>query len=130
MVHLRQHAANGRWVAGELVGDDNPRRVIPPFHRSSYEGFRSVLIPAVLYEDVDDEAVLVHSPPQPVPPAVDLQRDFVQVQLVARATATPPQLLRVYRAKRAHPLADRLVGHRHAPFCQELLYIPQAERKA
>ena len=127
VLRLRQHAPQGRWVAGELVGDDHPRRVVPAFHRPSYEGFGRVLIPPALHENVDNEAVLVHRPPQPVPPAVDLQRYFVQVQLVARAASTPPQVSREYRAERAHPLADCLIGHRHAPFRQELLHVPQAE---
>jgi hypothetical protein len=107
-----------------------PRRVVPPSHGPSYESFGHVLIPPALHEDVDDEAVLVHRPPQPVSLAIDLQRDFVQVQLIARPTATPSQLLCEHRAELAHPLADRLIAHRHPPFCQQLLHIPQAERKA
>ena len=41
----------------------------------------ALLIPSALYENVDDKAVLVHRPPQPVPSAVDLQRYFVQADL-------------------------------------------------
>jgi hypothetical protein len=91
------------------------------------KGLGRVLISPALHEDIDDEAVLVHRPPQPMPSAVDLQGYFVQVQLVARSAATPTQLLCEHRAELAHPLADRLIGHGHAPFCQQLLYIPQAQ---
>src|SRR5207302_9761062 len=101
----------------------------PPSDRPPYEGLGRVLISPALHEDIDDEAVLVHRPPQPMPSAVDLQRYFVQVQLVARPTATPAQLLCEHRTEPAHPLADRLVRHRHAPVRQELLHVPQAERK-
>src|SRR5207249_10093563 len=102
------HTLQGRWVTGELVGDDHPRRVVPPLHGPSYEGFGRVLIPPALHEDVDNEAVLVHRSPQPAPSTVDLQRYFVKVQLVATSAATPAQLLREHRAEPAHPLADRL----------------------
>src|ERR1043165_1240553 len=64
------------------------------------------------------------------PLAVDLERHFVQMQLVAWSAPTPTQLLCEQRAELAHPLADRLIGDRHAPFRQEFLHIPQAERKA
>src|SRR4030088_2049266 len=92
VLRLRQRAPKGRWVTCELVGDDHTRRVVPPSNRPSYEGFGCMLIPPALYEDVDNEAVLVYRTPQPVPPAVDLQRYFVQVQFVARAAATSPQV--------------------------------------
>jgi len=72
-----------------------------------------VLISPALHQDVDDEAVLVYGPPEPIPPAVDLQRYFVQMQLVAGPAATPPQLVCEHRAELAHPLADRLVAHNH-----------------
>src|SRR5713226_4458198 len=97
VLRVRQHAPQRRWVAGELVGDDHPRRVVPASHRPPYEGLGRMLIPPALHEDVDDEAVLVYRPPQPVPTAVDLQSYFVQVQLVARAAATPPQVPREHR---------------------------------
>src|SRR5207245_8028066 len=95
-------------VPGALVGGAPPRRVGPPSDRASYEGLGRVLILPALHEDIDDEAVLVHRPPQPMPSAVDLQGYFVQVQLVVRPAATPPQLLCEHRTEPAHPLADRL----------------------
>jgi hypothetical protein len=81
-----------------------------------------------LHEDVDDEAMLVYRPRRPVPPADDLQSDFVHVQLVTgrrqpRRRSRPNTGPNV----RTHWLISSWVT---TPFCQKLLYIPQAERKA
>src|SRR6266567_5793567 len=105
MLEVRQRAPKGRWVARPLVSDDYPRRVVPPSHHPSYAGFGRALIAPALHQDVDDEAVLINCAPQPVPSAVDLQRYFVQMQLVARPATMPPQLLGEHWTELAHPLA-------------------------
>ena len=63
MLGVRQHAPQGRWVTRQLVGDDHPRRVVPPSDRPPYESLVRVLISPALHQDIDDEAVLVHRPP-------------------------------------------------------------------
>src|SRR5947209_5905142 len=41
---VRQHAPQGRWVTRQLVGDDHPRRVVPPSDGPPYESLGRVLI--------------------------------------------------------------------------------------
>jgi hypothetical protein len=45
----------------------------------------------LLHEDVEDDAVGVDGPPQPVTLALDLELHFVQMPFIARACSPPPQ---------------------------------------
>src|SRR5918998_883927 len=62
--------------------------------------------------------------------AIDLEKHFVTVPLVARLRTPPTQLLGELLAKFATPLAHRFVGDDHAPCSQELFDITIAEVEA
>jgi hypothetical protein len=62
-----------RWrITCELVGDHHSRLGTGRCEYTPQEGFGRVLITSLLYQDVEDDAVLVDGTPQPVALAVDL----------------------------------------------------------
>ncbi len=64
-------------VTAKLVGMNGLWNVV--FNQQpGQEGVRSVGIPVLLKQNVEHEAVLVHSPPEPVTNTIDVRADLVQ----------------------------------------------------
>src|SRR6266571_1829288 len=94
------------------------------------EALGSYLIAPLLHLDVEDDAVLVDCPPQPVALAFDLELHLVQMPFVTRASTPSTQSCGVARAELCAPGSDRLVRDGHAPLGQQLLDVAQAQAEA
>jgi hypothetical protein len=88
------------------------------------------LIETLLHQDVEDDAMLVHGTPQPLPLALDLELHSVEMPLVTRVTAPPSQSRGIRWAKLRAPGTNRLIRDDHSPFRQQLLHIAQAQVEA
>jgi hypothetical protein len=73
-------------MAGQVVGDHHPWLVAVAVDDATQEGLGRLLVAPLLHEDVQYDPFLVHCPPQPVLPTVDLQLHLVE-------NATCPQLV-------------------------------------
>jgi hypothetical protein len=84
MLAARQCSANRGRVAGELIGDHHARLgAALTVKHTMQETLSGYLITPLLDQDIQRDAVLVNGSPQPVALATDLQRNFVQMPLVA-----------------------------------------------
>src|SRR5262249_228633 len=83
-----------------------------------------------LHQDVEDQALLVHRPPQPVPLPLDLQHHLVQMPLVTWSGAPPTQPVSEGLAELPAPPADRLVADRDPPLREDLLRVAVAHKEA
>jgi len=73
MLRVRYHPSNGWRIARELIGDDHPRLgAALAVKHPMQETLRSHLIASLLDQDVQDDAVLIDSSPQPVAFTADL----------------------------------------------------------
>jgi len=85
------------------------------------------LIAPLLHQDVEDDAVLVNCPPQPVALAADLQRHFVQMPLIAGSYSSSTQPCSEGGTELHAPLADRLVADDDAALGEQILNVTEAE---
>jgi hypothetical protein len=83
-----------------------------------------------LDEDVDHIPILVDSPPEIVPLALDVHEELVQVPDVSLTTSPTPQVLCVVESELLTPLTYGLMGDDDSPFCQELLNISEAQTES
>src|SRR3954468_21229294 len=84
VLYLRQDLAARSPIAAQAIGDDALRLVLEPREQALEEALGGGGIPAVLDQDVEHDAVLVHRTPEIVQLAVDLQKHLIQVPGVAR----------------------------------------------
>ena len=63
MLGVRQHFANRRWIAGQLVGDHNARFMADTVNNLPKEAFGRLLITPQLHQYVQHDAVLIDRPP-------------------------------------------------------------------
>jgi hypothetical protein len=99
-------------------------------HQPADEAPGRGLVPAVLYEDVEDVAVLVDGPPQVLQPPVDLDEDLVQVPLVPRPRLSAAQRACVGLPELATPPPHRLIGDGHAALKYEFLDLAERQRES
>ena len=64
MVHVRQHASQGRRVAQQLVSDHHLWFATRRGDHAPQEGLSGVLIASLLHQDVEHDAMLVDRAPQ------------------------------------------------------------------
>src|SRR3954451_12428052 len=104
MLGVRQHAPDGRYVAGEFVGDHDTRLVLATSQHEAQKPFSCYLIAPLLNQNVEHSAVLVDGSPQPVALAANLEQHLVQMPLVAWLRSALAQVGRVTRAERVAPV--------------------------
>jgi hypothetical protein len=126
----RQYLAFGCTVTFQLIRNDDPRYVLQPFEQLTEKLLRRLFVASALHEDIEDVVVLVDSAPEVMAPAIDGQKDLIQVPLVTWLGASVLQLIGVRLPKLQTPLADGLVGHRDAALEQDLLHVAVAQREA
>ncbi len=83
-----------------------------------------------LYQDVQDQAVLINCPPQLLPLAIDFQKYLVEMPFVPRPGTAPPQVIGKGLAEFLASLADRFVGHADPPDGHHLLDVAVTEAEA
>ena len=118
MFHAWQDLALGRRVALEFVGDDHAWHVDQFLEQLTKELLRRPLVPAALYQDIQDVPVLINRPPQVVTLSFNSQKYFIKMPLVSGARAATPELIGVLLAKFAALFANRLIRHDYAAFQQ------------
>ena len=97
-----------RGIAGEFVGDHDPRRSPLPLQELAKQSLGGSCITPALNQNVEHDAVLVDGAPQPVRRPGDLDDDLIEVPLVAGSRQAPPDLVREPLAKLQRPLPHRL----------------------
>ena len=131
MLTVRQCSANRGRVAGQLIGDQDPRLgAILTVKHTTQEALSGYLIAPLLDQDVQNDAVLVNGSPQPVTFATDLQRNFVQMPLVAGSHSSSTQPFRKCGSELGAPLANGLMADDDPTFREKILNVTKAEMKA
>src|SRR5208337_5356584 len=85
------------------------------------------LVAPALDDDIENKALLVDRPPEPVLRAGDGDHDLIEVPLVAAAGGSPTETVGEFPAEFQAPLPDRLVSDRDAASRQHLLNHAQAQ---
>ena len=86
-----------------------------------------MLVSLGLDQHIEDLAFGVDSPPKVDHSAVDFQIDLVEMPSRMRLQATLSQVGGDHRSEMVHPTPNRLVGHRHSAFRQQIFDVAQAE---
>jgi len=89
----------------------------------------SLGVASALDDLIENIAVLINRPPQPVFLARDRDHDFVEMPDITTVRSLAPEAASVRRSELQRPSADRLIGHNDAALEQHLLNQPQAQRK-
>ena len=84
MFHAGHDVTFGRAVGSEFVGDHDAWRMSLSFQKLSHQTFGCLRIAAALHQHVENEAILINSPPQPVLLAADGDDDFIELPFVAK----------------------------------------------
>ena len=130
MLDRRQHLLVCELVAGELVGHDDPRHILPPLEQFAEELYGGLGVSAGLDEDVEHVALLVDGAPEIVLLAVDANVHLVEVPFIAGSRSAAAQPGDVGVPEFVAPLPDGLVGDDNAALQHQLLDLAEAEREA
>jgi hypothetical protein len=99
-----------------------------PFEEPAEELLRSFLIAAaVLHQDVQDLAVLIHRPPEVMARAMDGEKDLIEMPFVTGLRRPIAELVGILLAECATPFPNRFVRDDDATSEQQLFDIPVAE---
>jgi hypothetical protein len=127
MLRVWQDALQGRHIAGEFVRDHHAWLVIAASQNLAQKAFGNCLVPPLLHQDVEHDALLVDRSPEPVPLAPNLQQYLIQVPLVPDVCLSASQSRRVARTELGAPLADGLVADDDAALSKQVLNVSEAE---
>jgi hypothetical protein len=127
MPNIWQDLALRNTVAAKTIRDQTSRFVLQSLEQPLEETLGGICVPPILHQDVEHDAVLVHRTPEIVQLTVDPDEHLIQVPDVAWSWPAPAEPLGELRPELSAPSADALVGHKHAPFGQDQLDIPQAQ---
>src|SRR3984885_12601126 len=119
MLDVGKQVALCHAVASQLVGHD--------LQQAPEEALGGFGISALLNEDVEHNAVLIHAAPKIVLHALDPDEHLVQMPLVRGPWPSAAQAAGKAPAELLAPEPNSLIGDDNATFSQEQLDIPQAE---
>ena len=103
-------------VAAQLVRHDHTRPTTTSGLQQLAEephGGKSVAL--WLDQNIDDNAVLIDSPPKVMTHAVDVEKDFVEMPFVSRPGTALPQAPCIQVPELLTPPPDRFIADQHAP---------------
>jgi hypothetical protein len=83
-----------------------------------------------LNENVDHVSILVDSPPEIVPLALDIHEELVQVPHVSLTSLSTPKVPSVIESELLTPLPNGLVGDDDSAFCHEVLDVSEAQTES
>jgi hypothetical protein len=129
MLHRRHQLAVSDLIAGQLVGHNHPRHLPQAVEQPTEKPLSRHRVAPRLHQDVEHVAVLVDRAPQLTGSAVDLDKNLVEVPLVAGAGSAPAQLVGIVRPELGTPGADRLVADHDTAGPHQLLDVTQGQRK-
>src|SRR4051794_14944392 len=92
MLHLGQDIAVCHAVAAQAISDEAPWLILQPSEQAFEEALGCRGVPAILDQDIEDNAVLVHRAPEIMELAIDLQEHLMEVPSVARLRPAPAEL--------------------------------------
>src|SRR3954451_15434323 len=101
-------------VAGQLVCDHHTRHAGLPLQKLAKQTLGGLLVPPALDQNVEHEAILVDSPPEPVLLASNLHLDLVQVPFISRSGEPAADLVGEGLAELARPLPYGLMADHDA----------------
>jgi hypothetical protein len=131
MLDVRHDLVAGDGIGSELVGDHHAWSLALLLQQFAHQPPCRLGIPAALHQNVEDEAVLVDRPPQPVSCASDGDDHLVEVPFVTQAAGSPSlDPLGDMATEFLRPCPYRLVRDDDAAGSQHVLDHAQAERKA
>jgi hypothetical protein len=119
MFNVWKHLALSHTVASQLIGYDHPRHILKAFQQPSKEPFGGFVIPSRLNEDVEHEAVLIHSTPTIVLRTLYPDEHLIKIPLVTGPRTTAAQAVGKALAKLLASASNGLIGHNDAPFGQQ-----------
>src|SRR5687768_4992844 len=111
MFHPGEDLALGGSVALEFVGHEHARHVGQPFKQLAKEFLCRPLVPATLDQDVQHLPVLIDRPPEIMALALDRQKHFIHIPLVAWPRTAATELISIPLTKLAAPFANRLIRY-------------------
>jgi hypothetical protein len=114
-------------VAAKAVGDEALWLVLQPSQQALEETLGCRGVPAVLNQDIEDDAVLIDGASEIVQLAVDFQKHLIEVPSVARLGPAAAKLVGEIGSELEAPLPYGLVGDRNAPFGQKQFDVPEAQ---
>ncbi len=129
MLDRGRHLAVSNAVAGQLVGDDHPRRILQALEQSAEEIFGRQRVSVRLHQHVENVAVLVDRPPQTMLAAIDADENLVEVPLAAGPGPPSTQLVCVGLPELGTPPSDPLVADHDTALQHHLLDFTETERE-
>ena len=90
----RHDVAFGRAVGSEFVGDHHTGCLTPSFQKFSHQTLCGLGIAAALHQHIENEALLIDRPPQPLLLAANGDDDFIEIPFVAKLSGlTAPDFI-------------------------------------
>ena len=130
MLDVGHDIALCRAIGSQFVGDHDARRMPLAFEKLSHKAFGGLGIAAALHQNVENEAILINSPPQPVFLAANGDDDLIEVPFVAEpAGGSPPDIIGEMPAEFLHPEAYGLVRNDDPTRRQQVFDHAQTEWK-
>ena len=114
-------------IAAQLVGHDHLRLVVQTRQQPSEEALRRLGIGPGLNQDVEHRIILIDGTPEIILNALDPDKDFVHVPLVARLWPPASQAVSETADELLASASHRLVGDSDAAFRRGQVDIAQAE---
>jgi hypothetical protein len=90
MFDTRQYLALRGAEALELIGYDDTWHVLAPFEELAQELLCGLLVPPPLHQDIEHDAVLIHSAPQIMALTVEREKHFIQMPLLSKPRPPAP----------------------------------------
>jgi hypothetical protein len=109
MFDLGKDLALRHAVASQLIGHDNPRRILQALQESAKEALGGFGIPPLLHENVEYDTILIHCAPEVVLHPFDADEHLVHVPLVPRSWPAAAQTVGEALAELLAPAPHRLI---------------------
>ena len=110
MLDVGKQVALCHAVASQLVGHDHPRHIVQSLQQAPEEALGGIGISALLNEDVEHNAVLIHGAPKIVLHALDPDEHLVQVPPVPGPWPAAAQAVGKAPAELLAPAPNSLIG--------------------
>jgi hypothetical protein len=114
-------------VAGQLVSDEDARRIVQTLQQPLEEALCRSRIAVALHQDIEHDPVLIDGAPEIMQSASDAEENLVQVSLVARTRPSAPKLPGKGCTELQAPSADAFMGDNHAALGQEQFDVAKAQ---
>ena len=130
MLDPRHDLPLGGCIGAEFIRDHLSRQAALPLQQTLQQAFGRLGVAPRLDDLIEDLAILIDGPPQPVLLAGNADHDLVQVPDVTRAWRLAPEPAGVRWPELHRPAPHSLVGYDDAMLEQHFLDQAQAQREA